>query len=418
MSSSTQPSETRLRSRAVLHAQFTAIAIVCLLVAAAGAGLVYTTHVEPGTTTETRTTSPLTVETEYVHAAEVTQPNSVFATGAVLNDRSTYFTRIAPELDIDIETRYTAATASNVSVDVTSELVIRNVGEDGEVVYWSDREPLASRRFSGVSSGETVAVSVVLNTSSAGATAASIEEELGAAPGTTEVLVVSEVGVDGTFEGEPTTYTRTIEMTIEPGESTYAVSNPGLQSGGPERTERITRQRSYGPLRSIGGPLVFLVGMVGTGALVYARVRTQLALTPEEEAYLSYRDDRSEFAEWITRIRLPDPVFERPQAEASSLGDLVDFAIDNDTGVVEDPDTGVFYAVTGDLLYAYRPPSPTGSASEAEAEAATGTESTAEEDAGEVNNGDESEPSPDTETGVDSDRPDGADSATDAGSAE
>ena len=416
MSSSTQPSETRLRVRALLHAQFTLIAVVCLLVAAAGAGLVYTTHVEPGTTTETRTTSPLTVETEYVHAAEVTEPNSVFATGTVLDDRNTYFTRIAPELDVDVETRYTAAAASDVSVDVTSELVIRNVGEDGEVVYWSDREPLASRQFSGVGSGETVGASFVLNTSAIGATATSIAEELGASPGTTEVLVVSEVAVDGTFGGEPTTYTRTIEMIIEPGDGTYSVSDPGLQSDGPERTEQVTRQRSYGPLRSVGGPLVFLLGMVGTGALLYARTQVELALTPDEEAYLSYRDDRSEFAEWITRIRLPDPVFERPHAAASSLGDLVDFAIDNDTGVVEDPDTGVYYAVTGDLLYTYRPPSPTSSAPEGEA--ATGTEPTADGDAGEVDDGDEPEPSPDIAPQEGGDRPDGSDSATDAESAE
>ena len=418
MHSSTQHSETRLRVRAVLHAQFTALVVVCLVVAAAGAGLVYTTHVEPGTTTETRTTSPLTVETEYVHAAEVTEPNSVFATGTVLDDRNTYFTRIAPELDVDVETRYTAAAASDVSVDVASELVIRNVGEDGEVVYWSDREPLASRRFSGVGSGETITTSFVINTSAIDATAASIEEELGASPGTTEVLVVSEVAVDGTFGGDPTTYTRTIEMTIEPGDGTYSVSDPGVQSDGPERTEQVTRQRSYGPLRSIGGPLVFLLGMVGTGALLYARTQVELALTPEEEAYLSYRDDRSEFAEWITRIRLPDPVFERPQAEASSLGDLVDFAIDNDTGVVEDPETGVYYAVTRDLLYTYRPPSPTSSAPEAEAEAATGTEPTADEDASAVDDGDDPEPSPDTEPREGGGRPDGADSATDAGSAE
>jgi hypothetical protein len=345
------------------------IVVVCFVAAAAGAGLVYTTHVEPGTTTETRTTSPLTVETEYVHSAEVTEPNSVFETGTVLDGRNTYFTRIAPELDVDVEARYTATAASNVTVDVASELVIRNVGEDGEVVYWSDREPLASRQFSGVDAGQTVAASFVLNTSTIDATAASIEEELGASPGTTEVLVVSEVTVDGRFGGEPTTYTRTIEMTVEPGDGTYSVSEPGLQSGGPERTERVTVERSYGPLRSISGPLVFLLGMIGTGALLYLRIQARLPLTPEEEAYLSYRDDRSEFAEWITRIRLPDSVFERPQAEASSLEDLVDFAIDNDTGVVEDPETGVFYAVTGDLLYTYRPPDPAGGASGDEAAA-------------------------------------------------
>lgn len=414
MSPSTQPNETRLRVRSVLHAQFTVIAVVCLLAAAAGVGLVYTTHVEPGTTTETRTTSPLTVETEYVHSAEVVEPNAVFETGTVLDGRNTYFTRIAPELDVGVETRYTAAAASDVTVGVASELVVRNVGEDGEVVYWSDREPLASRQVSGVGSGETVAASFVLNVSAIEATAASIEEGLGASPGTTEILVVSNVAVDGTFDGEQTSYTRTIEMTIEPGDGTYAVSEPGLQSGGPERTERVTVQRSYGPVRSFGGPLVALLGAVGTGALLYVRIRGRLALTPEEEAYLSYRDDRSEFAEWITRIRLPDSAFERPQAEASSLADLVDFAIDNDTGVVEDPETGAFHAVAGEMLYTYRPPSPAADAPGDE----DGTVPDADGDA----DGDEaasgSETASDADPTDDADGADGIPAAPDDGSPE
>ena len=93
--SQTPPSETRLRLRAVLNAQFTVILAVCLVAAAVGGGLVYTTHVDPGTETETRTVSSLTVESEYVHSAEVTEPNSVFDTGTVLDDRNTYFTEVA-----------------------------------------------------------------------------------------------------------------------------------------------------------------------------------------------------------------------------------------------------------------------------------------------------------------------------------
>jgi len=358
MSSSTLSSETRLRLRALLHAQFTVIVAVCLLATAVGAGLVYTTHVDPGTETETRTVSSFTVETEYVHSAEVTEPNPVFETGTVLEGRNTYFTGVAPELDVGIETRYTATAASGVDVSVESVLVLRNVGEEGETVYWSEREPLASEQFSNVESGETVAASFVINSSEIDATATSIEEELGASPGETEMVVVSNIAVNGTFGGEPTSYTRTTEMTVEHGEGTYSVSEPGLQSETPERTTQITVERDYGPLRSIGGPFLLLLGIAGTAALVYVRSEIGLALTPDEEAYLSYHDDRSEFAEWITQIRLPDSVFERPQAQASSLRDLVDFAIDNDTGVVEDPETGAFYAVAGDVVYTYRPPSP------------------------------------------------------------
>jgi len=356
-SSSTSPDETRLRLRAVLHAQFAVILAVCLLVAAVGGGLAYTAHVDPGTETETRTVSSLTVESEYVHSAEVTEPNSVFSTGTVLDDRNTYFTRIAPVLDVDAETTYQAASASDVEVQLESVLVIRNVGED-DTVYWSERETLATETVSDVAPGETAAASFALNSSAVDATAGSIEEELGASPGETETFITTDVALDGTINGEPTSYSRTIEMDLTHNGNTYTAADPGVLSDSPDRTEEVTVEQSYGPLWAIGGPLLLLVGLIGAGGLGYARREGDLALIAAEREYLAYRDDRSEFAEWITQIRLPASVHEREEATASSLRDLVDFAIDNDTGVVEDPQTGAFHAVTPDLVYTYHPPSP------------------------------------------------------------
>ncbi|WP_435095807.1 DUF5305 domain-containing protein [Halorubrum sp. N11] len=360
--SQTPPNETRLRLRAVLNAQFAVILAVCLVAAAAGGALVYTTHVDPGTETETRTVSSLTVESEYVHSAEVTEPNSVFDTGTVLDDRTTYFTGVAPILDVGVQTSYAAADASDVEVSFESVLVIRNVGdgdgegEGGETVYWEERETLATETVSGVGPGETATASFALNSSAVDATASEIESELGASPGETETLVTTDVTVEGTINGDSTSYARTIEMTLDHSEDTYAVSEPGVQSDTSEQTEQVTVERSYGPLRSAGGPLLLLAGLAGLGGLAYARRESDLALTPAEREYLSYRDDRSEFAEWITAIRLPESVHERPEAEASTLRDLVDFAIDNDTGVVEDPATEAYHAVTEEFVYTYTPP--------------------------------------------------------------
>jgi hypothetical protein len=161
-------------------------------------------------------------------------------------------------------------------------------------------------------------------------------------------------------------------MTVTHGGDTYSVSEPGVQSDTTERTERVTVDRSYGTLRSLGGPLLLLVGLVGAGGIGYATREYDLALTPAERAYLSYRDDRSEFDEWVTTFRLPAAVHERPTAEADSLRDLVDFAIDNDTGVVEDPATGAFHAVAGEVVYTYRPPAPPAVVEEATADDAAG----------------------------------------------
>jgi len=356
MSSTSQPDETRLRLRAFVVAQFTVLLVVSLVVAAAGAGLVYTTYIEPGTATETRTVSSLTVESQYDHAAEVTRQNPVFDTGTVLENRNTYFTRIAPVLDVAVQLEYAAASASDVAVSFDSTLVIRNVGEEG-TVYWTSSEVVASETVSDVAPGETAAASFAINSSAVAARAAAIEENLGASPGTTETVVVTNVTVEGTINGEPTTTEQQIEMTVTPGDGTYTVTDPGVQSTTTEETEQVTVEREYGPLRSIGGPVVYLLGAAGSGGLIYAKRLRDFELTPAEREYLSFQSDRSEFEEWITRIRLPDAAFDRPEATAESLSDLVDFAIDNDTGVVEDPTTGAFHAVADGCIYTYRPPS-------------------------------------------------------------
>ena len=111
-------------------------------------------------------------------------------------------------------------------------------------------------------------------------------------------------------------------------------------------------------LGMIGGPMLLLIGLVGAGSLAFVRHKRLLALTPHERAYLRYLDDRSEFEDWINRITLPDATLDRPVAEADRLRDLVDFALDNDTGVIEDTQTGEYHVLTSDVRYTFDPPEP------------------------------------------------------------
>jgi hypothetical protein len=71
---------------------------------------------------------------------------------------------------------------------------------------------------------------------------------------------------------------------------------------------------------------------------------------------LAYEDEREDFDEWISTIRLPDEVFDLPRAEAASLSALVDFAIDTDNSVIEDPDDSAYYVIHDGYLYTYQPP--------------------------------------------------------------
>jgi hypothetical protein len=104
-----------------------------------------------------------------------------------------------------------------------------------------------------------------------------------------------------------------------------------------------------------GVPIALVGSLVLLSGLFVAK-RRGLALDERERAYLAYRDDREDFDEWITTMSLPDAGDASSRIEAASLGDLVDFAIDTDSGVVYDPDRDVYVVFHRDSTYVYRPP--------------------------------------------------------------
>ena len=354
MTNDSQPSDSRLRLRALLDTQFAVALVVLLAVAAGGAGLTYAAYVDPDVETNEQTVDSWGVESEHVHSATVTEENSIFPVGTELTDRDTYFTRVAPELDVDVVTSYTASSGEDVTIDAQSMLVVENV--DGGTVYWEETESLGEVSETDVGPGENATVSFTLNATAVDDRVSDIESELGAAPGDTNTEVRTDVTLSGIVNGENVEHDRTLTLSLTAGGDTYSVEDPGVQSDTMERTETVETTREYGPLYTIGGPLLLVVGLAGAGALGYGRREERFALSETERAYLDYRDDRSEFGEWITRIQLPDGAFDRPEATAESLADLVEFAIDNDAGVVEDPRTGAFHAVVGGTLYTYQPP--------------------------------------------------------------
>lgn len=357
MTTTTIPNETRLRLRAFINAQYTVLLVVCLLITAIGGGIVYTTHVAPGTETQTQTVSSWTVETGHTHSAEVTEPNPVFPVGDELTNREVYFITVSPDLDVNAEVTYTAESAEDVDVVFNSTLVMRNVGEEG-VTYWEENETIDSTTVEDVEPNETVSAPFTLDSEAINERILTINEQLGASSGETEIFVVTDVELSGMLNGEEVTYTRPAEfdISLSPEDATYTVSDSGVQSDSDEQQVTETVEQTYGPLRGIGGPILFVVGLLGVAGLGYVRYESAGGISEAERAYLSFRDDRSEFDEWITQVRLPPELHDRSEAHTESLRDLVDFAIDNDTGVVEDPNTGAFHVVSGEFIYTYRPP--------------------------------------------------------------
>jgi len=347
--------ETTLRLRAAASRWFSALVVALVVLAAVGAGLTYATHVDPGETTETVTRTVVPVDGSVSHSAAVTRPNPVYPVGTTLEGQSTYFTGVSPVLNVTYALTYGGA-AETADVAVNAAVVTRSSPEGSDATLWTERRPLGAERATDVPPGESVTTSVELNASALRDRIARIRSELGASPGTVSSRVVFDVTVTAVVDGEEVALSYVATLPITPGAETYAVEEATGVSDAVEETETVVRERSYGPLRTFGAPAVGALALAGLGGLGVARRRGALALTEGERAYLAYRDDRETFDEWITEIRLPEAALDRPEAEASSLADLVDFAIDADAPVITSPDGDAYQVLADDLRYVYRPP--------------------------------------------------------------
>jgi len=345
-----------LRVRAVVSSWLPVLVAVLAVLAVAGGWAAYTAHAAPGTTEQQSERAHWTVSGEFQHSADVTRENPVFDLGTTLSNRSTYFTGASPVLDSRYVATYSGVDAATASVGLDATLVVRAVGEDGNTVYWSDRTPLDETSAESVSAGESASVAFSLNATQIAQRQSEIQESLGQTPGETEAFVAVSTDVDGTADGRPASLSLTHRLPVSVDGDTYTVGPAETGSQPMTTTETVTVTNDYGPLWSVGGPLLLVGGLGGLAVLGVGRYRDAFALSDAERDLLAFRDKRAEFDEWVVRATLPEAVRDRPRADAESLSDLVDFAIDANTGVVEDTETGTFYAVSEQLLVAYEPP--------------------------------------------------------------
>ncbi|SFS12298.1 hypothetical protein SAMN05216559_4064 [Halomicrobium zhouii] len=358
------PTERRLRRfRILVDDNLALVVTVLVLVALLGGYVTYATHVAPGTTTETREVSDWESSGEFSHRATVVNGTDAFERGAVLRNRSVYFQRVAPTLDGRFAYEYAASDGGSLTVTVETVAVIRSVSAfegDRRAEHWRVEEPLNRDRVDSVAPGERVTVPFSVNVSAVSERARRIERQLGASPGQTEVTVTSRVTVSGTRNGQSVEETRRYHLPIEPGVGVYHVEEPDpdalTDDGG--TPEQVSVQRSYGPVRELGAPLLFVAGVGGLAAIAVGRRRDALAVSQTDRERLAAAATREQFDDWITRARVPATARVDPPVPVDSLEGLVDVAIDTDARVVEDRDRGEFVVLGDAVTYVYRPANP------------------------------------------------------------
>ncbi|MFW6153506.1 MAG: DUF5305 family protein [Halobacteriota archaeon] len=349
-----EPTKRELQFRDALQTYFPIAIIGLLILLAVGAGATYVAYADPGTETVERSETSWTLTTGYDHGAEVTESNEVFPLGTELTGRSTYFTRVAPVLEVSPSVSFQAPQSSDVTVTLDSELVIRGTSDDQTL--WEQRDELGTTEAAS-SSGERVELTHELDIPSVVARLDAIDDDLGS-PGSMDVLIRSTAQISGEIDGESVSTTRSFDLGVDPGSNQYHVDTETSDTETFDRTVTETVPIERGLLWELGGPALVLVSLLGLVGLAIAAYRDVPGISESERDYLAFLGERSKFDEWITRIHLPDSVFERPTATAHSLTDLVDYAIDNETGVIENPDTGRYVVLGEEYVFTYDPPSP------------------------------------------------------------
>ncbi|AXR77108.1 DUF5305 domain-containing protein [Natrarchaeobaculum sulfurireducens] len=348
--------ERRLRLRTLFWKHRTTIAVALVLVLTLGAWVSYGVYADPGETTEERLEYSWTATGEVDHAAPVVDSTAAYPEKDVLENEPLYYTAISPTAEGAFVGGYDAASGEDVAVSLVVDLHYRAVEPDEGTVYWNERERLTNVNETDVDPGEPVTATFEMNVSAVSDRIDEIETDLEASPGQTEIRLEVDREIGGTIDGTEQLAADSVTVPIEYDGSTYAFDTEGDLDESHESFRTETVAASYGPARSVGGPLLALLGAGGLSGVALASRRVPEPTTAERE-WLAYRNDVAEFDEVIVPATLPESVLEKPHAAVPSLAALAELGIDTGEAIVHDRETGRYLVAVDDVAYVYDPPS-------------------------------------------------------------
>lgn len=343
--------ETWARYRRLFVSYWMILAVILIVVILTGVWVSYGAYIDPGETIEERTVEDWTTSGELSHSATVTEPNSVFEEGTTLENEPLYYIRLSPAVNGNYGFTY-AATDGDVTVELTVERVIRATG-DG-TTYWQESEVLGRETVPDMGPNEEATVEFGFEIDMIDDRINEIEEDLGASPGETEIVLVVTAELHGDVDGVQRTVRESHDITVAFDGGTYQFEDVNFQENH-IATDRETVAASPSLTELVGGPLLALIGLGGLSAVVYATRRVD-GPTAAERKWLDYLDDRDEFGELVTEVRLPTSVWEGERIDVDSLGALSQLAIDIKAAIVHDLVTETYMVVDDELRYVFEPP--------------------------------------------------------------
>ncbi len=364
--------------RSALSKWFPIIIVGLLAVSAVSGFVAYTAHSQQETITEQQTTGTWSVESTFTHGATVQRDSSVFTAGERLANRRLYFTGITPELDGQYNLTHDSSDGDPALATIELSLIIQAVEEiDGEeVVYWEETEQLATKEGE-LSDEDSLSADFELNVSAVDEQIEEVENDLGASPGTTEVLVRADATIEGSTAGEVFTDTRTGTLSISVGGQTYSINTDSTDRTSYETTETITTAVEPSLLEAYGSIVMSTSTIVLMSLLLVGRRQGMFNISDSERARYEFETDKSDFSEWITPGEVRDDNYK--QIRLPTLRAAVDVAIDGNRRVLETP-AGTYVVLLENKKYVYEPDSEPTSVTPDQAgpESLTGEEATAD----------------------------------------
>lgn len=341
--------------RAFLERWSLVLLVLCAGLALTGGYLAYDAHMTTEEIQEEEIVGTWTVDSSFEHSATVSQGAPVFNRGERLQNRKLYFMEVSPTLQGVYTVGHRNSEGEDASASVEITRVIRSVEntQAGDVVHWSDREQMKRSLGLQLDSGEEANVTVEIDISALNEQILSIEEELEAAPGEPEILLIAETEMESTVNGKLVTDQRTERLVITPETAAYRVKRDEQGLGRYEVNTTVTRTAQPSPLAAYGSILLVLVGAVGAVAIWFGERSGAFAVTELERERYRLEATRYEFDEWISAAHLPENAPEE-RYEVDSLEDLVNIAIDSNRRVLEDGSQ--YWVRVDDVVYCYEAP--------------------------------------------------------------
>ncbi|WP_416840351.1 DUF5305 domain-containing protein [Haloferax sp. DFSO52] len=310
-----------------LVALFAVVGLLCLV----GAGYVFFT---PSTQTVTDEVNVQTIESSVETSAVATGESSLYDQGETLENKSAYFTQIAPVVSFHVNT----TVPSDQPVLVTQRLTMETVGvRDGDPFYRSTRTLIEDQQR--VSDGRVAAAQSINVTA--------MRDELETKRSETDGLGRFQVTLTLDVTYQTDSYEGTITTSAPFVISGQAYYLDGAVSDSKTHSTTVTRRvqepsdpLEYSGLAFLGFVLLGLCGLI---------IRTEDNSDPE---VLRTEISHSRHDEWISRGEFPTES-EKQYISIRTLEDLVDVAIDTNRRVIYDPDIDIYAVIDGTEIYYY-----------------------------------------------------------------